>query len=330
MEVRSYNAELAVANLCFKRLFNNIQIERTDAGGNKQLIPIVCTNTQKSRIVKNWENAEKRAQMTLPMICINRTGYTRNSERLNNMNNEVKYEISSKNRNYNLLTPVPIDINYDVSIIAAYPSDIDQIASNFMVMINNDAHVQCMHPKYEGVMMRNQVVLQDSVTEEHPNELDAAADDLITATFQFVFKTYLFGGTQTAKKVPAQVISSYVSTFISSQVIELHGQDEVNSYMKSNPKATLSALSSVEVTTDVTSYVDNPDISDDVYEGFTPIIKSIDVGWYATPQVSGFNEHIAEVDSMEPLSVRDFYRDRLIWRIDESSRQFPDNDLING
>jgi hypothetical protein len=38
--------------------------------------------------------------------------------------------------------------------------------------------------------------MSDSITEEHPDELDGSADDFITATFQFTFKTYLFGGNQ--------------------------------------------------------------------------------------------------------------------------------------
>ena len=91
--------------------------------------------------------------------------------------------MTSKYRKYDLLTPVPIDVSYDVSIIAKYPSDIDKIASNFMVFFNNDVYVSCEHPKYEGIMLNNQVVMQDSVTEDHPDELDGAVDDLITATF---------------------------------------------------------------------------------------------------------------------------------------------------
>ena len=58
--------------------------------------------------------------MTLPLIAISRTGYARNAERLNNLHNEVKREISSKKRIYDLMTPVPIDISYEVSIVAKY------------------------------------------------------------------------------------------------------------------------------------------------------------------------------------------------------------------
>lgn len=317
MEIRSYNSELAVANLCFKRIFNNIQIERTDRKGNKKLIPVICTFDQRSRIVKNWENSEKRANMSLPMIAINRTGYSRASDRLNNYNNEVKYEVLSNDRKYDLLTPVPIDVSYDVSIIAAYPSDIDQIASNFLVMLNNDAYANCMHPKYDGLMMHNQIVLQDSITEEHPNELDAAADDIITATFQFVFKTYLFGGTQRYSCKPSQIISSQLSTVLSTFPYEFKAYElsSLSSQLADYPNTTLSVLSSVTITTEVTSWIDNPDGGDDVYD-IVPIIKQLNVGFYPTPYLSTHEAYMAEVDAM-PLSARDFYRDLVIWKIDE-------------
>lgn len=316
MEIRSYNAELAVANLCFKRIFNNISIERTDINGNVKVIPIVCTFEQRSRILKNWENAEKRSQMTLPMIVINRTGYQRTPDRLNGYNNEVKYEIHSKNRNYNLLTPVPIDISYDVSIIAAYPSDVDQIASNFMIMLNNDCYVKCMHPKYEGIMMNNQIVMSDSVSEEHPGELDGTADDIITSTFQFTFKTYLFGGTQTAKKVPAQIISSFTGPVLSNVILELTG-DEILKFHEQHPDAVLSALSSIQTIGEITSIVDNPEVSDDIYDDFVPTIDQIDIGFYTVPRISDFYESILETDSL-PLSVQHYYKDRIIWKISEN------------
>jgi hypothetical protein len=46
------------------------------------------------------------------MIIIQRTGITKNNDRLTNVNNEVKYSSHSQITNYNLYTPVPIDITY--------------------------------------------------------------------------------------------------------------------------------------------------------------------------------------------------------------------------
>ena len=47
--------------------------------------------------------------------------------------------------------------------------------------------------------------MQDSVSEDHPDDVDSSADDIITATFNFTFKTYLFAGMAKAKLVPATV-----------------------------------------------------------------------------------------------------------------------------
>src|SRR5574344_1682088 len=165
MLIRSYNQELAIANLLFMRIFNNISIEHSFPNGESKLIKVNCVLGNRSRIIKNFEDAEKKAIYKLPMISISRTGIARNAERLND-----------------LKTPVPVDISYELTIYSKYPSDIDQIASNFMVFFNNDIFVSCEHPKYHGIMMNNQVVMQDSVTEEHPSELESSTDDFITAT----------------------------------------------------------------------------------------------------------------------------------------------------
>lgn len=125
MEVRSFNCELGVANLLFKRLFSNIKIEKVDANGNKKDVVVNCQFGQRSRILKSWQNAERKAMIKLPMIVINRTGYSRDSGRVNNLHNEVKYEITSKNRLYDYLTPVPVNISYEVTILSKWQKDID-------------------------------------------------------------------------------------------------------------------------------------------------------------------------------------------------------------
>ena len=120
MEFISYNAELAIANILFCRVFQNIRIERTDADGNTSWLKVPCVMGQRSRILKSLENAERRAMYKFPMIAINRTGYQRQGDRLNSLHNEVKYELSPSRRLYEKLTPVPIDISYDVSVMAKY------------------------------------------------------------------------------------------------------------------------------------------------------------------------------------------------------------------
>lgn len=295
MEFQSFNSELGTSNLLFKRLFSNIRIGRTNKNGEETQITVPCVFGQRSRILKNLENPEKRGNMKVPMIVINRTGYSRNGDRLNNLNNEVKYEISSIDRRYQLMAPVPVDITYDVSIIAKYPSDIDKIASNFMVFFNSDIYVSCQHPKYEGIKMNNQVIMSDSVSEEHSDEIDGTQDDLITSTFNFTFKTFLFGGTRQAKLVPQKILSSYTSSFISADIVQIDA-DKIDQFQKDHPNQCVSAILTNWVTADITSYVDNPNASVDIYDDI-PIINKIDFGFYVVPQKYEIEPYIQSVDN---------------------------------
>jgi len=61
----------------------------------------------------------------------------------------------------------------------------------------------------------------------------------------------------------------------------------------------MSVLLSAEVTGEVTAFVDNPDVSSQVYEGFTPIINQLCVGFYPVPYLcSDMAEHMWNVDNV--------------------------------
>lgn len=193
MEIRSYNSELSYANLCFKKLFSNIIIERKK-GGKTEEIPVQCIIGNRSRIFKNLENPEKAGNYSLPMIIIQRNGISRNAERLTNLHNEILHSPSSKRTIYDLYSPNPIDIEYTVTVISKYPGDNDMIMGNFIPFFNSDLFVTCIHPKYSNLKFNNQVIMGDSVNEEHPDELGSEVDDVTVTSFTFTYKTYIFGG----------------------------------------------------------------------------------------------------------------------------------------
>lgn len=242
MEIRSYNNELANASLLFSRLFRNIVIERK-IGNTIKEIPVTCVIGNRSRIFKNLENREKRAEYKLPMIAISRSSITINNERKSNLHNEVKYQTNSNTRNYNLMTPVPVDIGFTVTILSKNPADQDMIMSNFLPFFNSDLYVTSIHPKFTNVKYNSQVVMDTSISEEHLEEIDGSADDIITNTFTFIFKTYIFGGTD---KVEAGLRTVTVSSYISGETSGI-------------------------ISTDV------------IYDGFVPIIKNINLNVHAVP-----------------------------------------------
>lgn len=293
----SYNAELALANILFQRVFSNIQIERTDKNGNTSWLKVPCVMGQRSRILKSLENAERRSMYKFPMIVINRTGYQRQGDRLNSLHNEVKYEISSKRRLYEKLTPVPIDISYDVSVMAKYQADIDKIASNFMVFFNSNIFVSQEHPKYEGVKLNNEIIMSDSVSEEHPDELDPSADDIVTSNFSFTFKTYLFGGTSKAKR-RTHALSTVMTQVVSSYVYEFQNDDAIREFLDQSGgthaplSTTLTAI--VEVPSQVETDLSSPT---EEYDDGVPAIRTIDFGFYAVPKYADIDQYILSVDN---------------------------------
>lgn len=177
-----------------------------------------CVIGNRSRIFKNLENPQKEGMYELPMIIITRTGISKNTDRLTNLHNEVKYSVSKTNKNYNLYAPVPIDITYSVSLCSKYPGDIDMMMSNFIPFFNKDLFVTCNHPKFDGLRLINQIIMDDNITEEHPEELDGNLDDVVVTTCQFTFKTYLFcGNDQVTVSAPSTKTS--ISTYVSVEIV---------------------------------------------------------------------------------------------------------------
>lgn len=292
MEIHSYNQELAIANTQFMRLFNNISVWR----GNEET-KFKCVIGNRSRIFKNLENPNKNGEYPLPLIIVQRTGISKNNDRLTNVYNEVKYATHSGQLNYNLFTPVPIDINYSVSIVSKRQGDIDKALSNFIPFFNKDVFVRFKHPKFEGLFMKCQVIMDDQIQEEHPENVDPQSDDLIVCTCTFLFKTWIFCGNDvvsSAKNSVRHVISSYPCPI-------WPGCNCDNCY---NKDACLSGTVSTIVDTE--------------YNGFIPVIRQVNVGFYPIPLLSDYIERMDFVDSLRPQGIDDHpYVDRLIWKIDE-------------
>lgn len=193
MEIRSFNQELQFADILFSRLFKNITIEKTINGEKKKYL-VKCERNNISRIFKNLQNPTKRGMYSYPMIIYSRTGISRDPERVSNLHNEIIKSGSSKTPNFNLLAPNPINIEYTVTIISNLASDNDLIMGNFIPFFNSDLFVTCKHPKFAGLTYNSQVIMSDSISEEHPDELGNDVEDITVTSFNFTFKTYIFGG----------------------------------------------------------------------------------------------------------------------------------------
>ena len=195
MQIRNFNSELMFASILFARLFRNITILRALNKQNTEhrTVEVNCVIGNRSRIFKNLDSSQSKG-LTLPLIVVTRTGITVNSDRNTNLHNEIVQQTTKDRINYNLLTPVPIDIEFTVTLASKWPSDIDMMLSNIIPFFNQDLYVSCRHPKYYNVQYFSQVVMGGNIQQDAVTELSNDQDDIVTATLTFTFKTYIFGG----------------------------------------------------------------------------------------------------------------------------------------
>lgn len=117
------------------------------------------------------------------------------------------------------------------------------------------------------------------------------------------------------------MLSTSISTGLSDVVYELTEKDKENlSAFRDKP---LSTMMRTETSVEVSSYVDNPEVSDQMYDGFVPQVKSLDFGFYAVDQLCSFDEAMAEIDQRDPDWP---WVDRIKWAVDaDSPNEFPYN-----
>lgn len=215
--------------------------------------------------------------------------------------------------NYNIFTPVPIDITYTVTIVSKYQSDIDMILSNFIPFFNKDLFFQCEHPKFTDLTYKNQVIMENTIQEDHIPEIEANQDDIVTATCTFTFKTFLFCGTLKKERVVKEIVQENISTIISVHPMEIlstyvyeltkNDVDNIDKFLIEHPDCKLSTILSIELTADVSTEVSVTtssviSVEEEVSEGLIPPIHQIAFGFYDTPYTSAHVPFINEVDEL--------------------------------
>lgn len=194
MDFRSFNNELSLAQIQFMSIFSGIVISRDVKNGKSKDIIVPCVAGQRSRIIKNLENPDMAVKQPLPIIVIERGGFSRDTERVANLHLEQKLSPRADMLDLNLISPNPINISYTVSVLTKYPGDMDKIISNFLPFFNGDVYVKMPHPKIKDSTLKCQVLWGGTVNQEWQSELGNYIDDIQVMSMEFTFKTYLFGG----------------------------------------------------------------------------------------------------------------------------------------
>lgn len=189
MKFISYNRELNIATSQVIDVFNNIRIKRWNGQSLQKTILVPCVYGNRSRVLKSLENRNKT--LKVPMISVNKTNLSRDVARVHSVNDGLFF--SGTNFNLNDNVGVPINIEFEVSIITKYESDLDQIISNFIAMMNPDIYVSWPNPKGQG-NIKSQIVWEGDMSIEYPEDISETEPWRVIGTASFTYKTWMFPG----------------------------------------------------------------------------------------------------------------------------------------
>lgn len=193
MKYRSYHKEVQKVTAQFLDLFDGIVIDRRTPGNSVQkTFTVPCLYESRSRVLKSLEN--RGNTVPLPIICSSITGISKDASRVIGSQDELMLDNTPAGRlNYLKKTAIPINIKYELSIIAKFQEDIDQIESNFMPFFNPDIYIVVPQPNAE-LNMKCQVLWDGAFTLTYPNEIDKNTPSRLVSTTSFTVKAWMFAG----------------------------------------------------------------------------------------------------------------------------------------
>lgn len=153
----------------------------------------------KRRVIHDLQN---RAQgLVLPMVAVTITGIRRNSERSFNKIEGFIYP-GTRTEGQNTATspkipsPVPIDISVNMSILASYQTDMDQIISNFAAYTNPYIVISWEAPEEIGLPasmpLNSKVEWSGDINIDYPVDINYSGRSVISADTSFTIEGWLF------------------------------------------------------------------------------------------------------------------------------------------
>lgn len=218
MKEKTFNFEIKDSVIQFISAFDDVVISRYNKQREEQhRINVRYLYAPKQRAIHDLTNKNKH--ITLPVIAVSIAGVSRDTERVFNKIQGSYHtrkdlfageEITSKTDH--LKSPVPVNINVKMSILAKYQSDMDQILSNFIPHSNPYVIISWKTP--EGLLqnpqeLRSQVLWDGNISLTYPDNLSASQQYRISADTSFTIKSWLFK----TKDEPAGNIFKITSNF---------------------------------------------------------------------------------------------------------------------
>lgn len=160
----------------------------------KEKIAVRYVMGPKHRVL--YDIVDQAKNITLPVIGMNQTNIKRDSTRIQFKDQKMIRHHMGNNNISKIPSPIPITMDVEVSIVANYKEDIDQIVSNFMPWCNPYFIISWKIPTEFGLdfvdELRTEVTWSGSVDYETPTNIEKDAKYKIVGNTSFNIKGWLF------------------------------------------------------------------------------------------------------------------------------------------
>lgn len=247
----------------FTAAFDDCVVWRYDKNfEKKEKINVRYIFGPKNRVLYDIVNQAKN--ITLPVVSIDQTNVKRDSSRIQFKDQKITRRNLSDNSISRIPSPIPVTMDLNVSIVANYKEDIDQIAANILQWFNPYIIISCKIPEEFGMdfidEIRTEATWDGAVNYENPTNIDASEKYKIVGNTTFNVKGWIFPALETPQ-APIYVVNTNFVAVSSGSI--LNGYDDFWSLSANN-------------TTDSILISAYPEITNTFYKGI-PIFEDITI-----------------------------------------------------
>ena len=185
----------------FVAAFDDIVIGRFNKNREEEdRINVRYLYAPKERVMHDIINENKT--ITIPAVAVSIASISRDPSRVFNKIDGFYYSADNTGSQSgdrfarHIKTPIPINLELNVSILTRYQTDIDQILSNFVPFCNPYVVISWYLPKAFNLAVdqeiRSEVLWSGNVSMNYPVELTSAQKARVTADTTFTVKGWLF------------------------------------------------------------------------------------------------------------------------------------------
>lgn len=187
----TYDHEIVTMSTMFLNAMSDIVIKRFNVHKQpRDQIKTRVVYAPKQRVLLDLLDRDQNLQ--LPVISVHISGLTRDENRIFNKLMGTYNTQEGAKHSYNEKMPIPININYTVTVMTRYQEDTDQILSHLLPYVNPYFTVSWRTPKRPEFEIRSNVFWNGTVNTEYPTDITSNQVARVISTLTFTFQGWLF------------------------------------------------------------------------------------------------------------------------------------------